>query len=185
MLVIVAFLFVISMHFENERNQNNDLLSYNEHTTIERLKKEDLFNIMEETSVILFTNKENDNSVVKKNLYNTAMLSGINKIYMMDLTDEEANITLGENDEIIIEKKSTEFYDKLLNKLGSFAEIYGIENKYGKMINTGYQKIYTPCVIFVKNGDIIYSHYYSETIEESELKDVYLKGFELITNKNI
>ena len=73
-----------------------------------------------------------------------------------------------------------------MSELGSFSEVYAIKNDFGEYINTGYQKIYTPLVVFVKDGNILYSLYLSqdEEISDEELKEIYLYGFKLLNDEN-
>lgn len=187
MLVVAIFLLLIIINFESIRNNDeNVLLSFNNsHTTYKKIKNK-VFDVLTSDTVIIFTSENTEASKAKKILYNAAVISDYRPIYEVDLTTEEIEIELVDNKNIKITKEPTEFYKKLLSELGSFSEVYAIKNDFGEYINTGYQKIYTPLVVFVKDGNILYSHYLSqdEEISDEELKEVYLYGFKLLSEEN-
>ena len=82
---------------------------------------------------------------------------GMNKIYYRNLK-EERNVLKLEDGKIIEEKKGSETYQKLLQKLDSVLPIYeGLENDTLK-------RIYVPYVVFVKNGKVVDTH--TGTLEE-------------------
>ncbi len=187
MLVVAIFLLLTIINLESLRNNDeNVLLGFNDtHTTYKKIKSS-VFDILANDAVIIFTSDDTEVSKAKKILYNAAVISDYRPIYEVDLTDEEIEIELVDNKNIKITKEPTDFYKKLLSELGSFSEVYAIKNDFGEYINTGYQKIYAPLVVFVKDGNILYSHYLSqdEEISNEELKEVYLYGFKLLNDKN-
>ncbi len=187
MLVVAIFLLLIIINFESLRNTDeNLLLSFNSsHTSYKKVKGE-VFDILTEDAVIIFTSDDTEAKEAKRILYNAAVINDYRPIYEVDLTAEEIEIELVDNKNINITKEPTEFYKKLLSELGSFSEVYAIKNDFGEYINTGYQKIYTPLVVFVKDGNILYSLYLSqdEEISDEELKEIYLYGFKLLNDEN-
>ena len=80
-------------------------------------------------------------------------------------------------------KRQTKDYETLLEKLGSYTEKYTLEDSDNNIIDTGYKKIYTPMVMFIKNGKIIFSHYiYDSSLEDDDLKEIYSKGINLLVS---
>lgn len=185
-ILIVAFLLLISMHFESLRGfeNNTSLISYNEHTIIEKLNRYNLMSQMNKDAVILFTSQKTDNKESEKAFYDASVLSGASKIYKYDITEDEGELKY-ENGKVKVVKKQSKLYKNVLEKLDDFAEVYALENEYGDLIDSGYKKIYTPYVVFIKDGNIVYSHYLSSEEQISELKDVYLEGYKMITETNI
>lgn len=187
MLVVAIFLLLMIINFESLRNTDeNLLLSFNSSHTSYKKVKDKVFDILTEDAVIIFTSEDTEAKEAKRILYNAAVINDYRPIYEVDLTAEEIEIELVDNKNINITKEPTEFYKKLLSELGSFSEVYAIKNDFGEYVNTGYQKIYTPLVVFVKDGNILYSHYLNqeEEITEEELKEVYLYGFKLLSEEN-
>ena len=187
MLVVAIFLLLIIINFESIRNNDESmLLSLNSNHTSYKKIKDKVFDILDGNAVIMFTSDKTETEKAKKLLYNVAVINDYGTIYEVDLTNEELEIELVNNIDINITKEPTDFYKRLLTKLGSFSEVYAIKNSRGDYVNTGYQKIYTPLVVFVKDGNILYSHYLNseEDITEKELKEVYLYGFKLLKDEN-
>ena len=187
MLVVAIFLLLIIINFESIRNNDESmLLSLNSNHTSYKKIKDKVFDILDGDAVIMFTSDKTETEKAKKLLYNVAVINDYGTIYEVDLTNEELEIELVNNIDINITKEPTDFYKRLLTKLGSFSEVYAIKNSRGDFVNTGYQKIYTPLVVFVKDGNILYSHYLNseEDITEKELKEVYLYGFKLLKDEN-
>ena len=187
MLVVAIFLLLIIINFESIRNNDESmLLSLNSNHTSYKKIKDKVFDILDGDAVIMFTSDKTETEKAKKLLYNVAVINDYGTIYEVDLTNEELEIELVNNIDINITKEPTDFYKRLLTKLGSFSEVYAIKNSRGDYVNTGYQKIYTPLVVFVKDGNILYSHYLNgeEDITEKELKEVYLYGFKLLKDEN-
>ena len=187
MLVVAIFLLLIIINFESIRNNDESmLLSLNSNHTSYKKIKDKVFDILDGDAVIMFTSDKTETEKAKKLLYNVAVINDYGTIYEVDLTNEELEIELVNNIDINITKEPTDFYKRLLTKLGSFSEVYAIKNSRGDYVNTGYQKIYTPLVVFVKDGNILYSYYLNseEDITEKELKEVYLYGFKLLKDEN-
>ena len=82
---------------------------------------------------------------------------GMGKIYYINMK-EERNVLKLENGEIVEEKKGSEGYNKLVQKLNDVLPVYeGLENDSLK-------RIYVPYVFFVKDGKIVDTH--TGTIDE-------------------
>lgn len=98
-------------------------------------------------------------------LIKAAKQTKIDNIYYLNVHDIRDKKSLNEDGEIIIEKKGTEGYKKILESLGDKASIYeGLNDESVK-------RIYVPLVIFVKDGEIITMH---EGTVDSQ-KDPYVK----------
>ena len=93
---------------------------------------------------------------------------------MYNDSSDELILTI-ENGELNTKQEASKEYKELLNKLGSYTEEYFIDE-----FDTGYRKIYTPMVLFVKEGSIEYSYYISVNIEDDVLNNIYSTGFDKI-----
>lgn len=139
--------------------------------------------ISKDTCVVVFVDGNEDISKIKKALYINSVNYRIKNIYFYDVANDKGKVELDESGKAKVTRQATDFYNKLINILGDFAEVYAVANKYGDLVNTGYKTIYTPFTIFVKNGEIKYSYYLtSNDVDLIELRDIYSKGFELIEN---
>lgn len=115
-------------------------------------------------------------------LADAAKEMGIDKVYYFNALDMRDKKSLDEDGKIVIEKKGTDEYYKLINALGDSIGAYEGLN------DDSIKRLYFPTVIFVKDGKIIESHIGtldSQTDpykvlnekEKNELKDIYMNGF--------
>lgn len=82
----------------------------------------------------------------------------IDTIYYLNIKDDRDVLMLNENDDIITEKEGNKKYFELVEKLDSILDDYILTDNDGKGVSTGEKRIYTPLLIFVKNGKIIAHH---------------------------
>lgn len=82
----------------------------------------------------------------------------IDTIYYLNIKDDRDVLMLNENGDIITEKEGNKKYFELVEKLDSILDDYILTDNDGKSVSTGKKRIYTPLLIFVKNGKIIAHH---------------------------
>lgn len=82
----------------------------------------------------------------------------IDTIYYLNIKDDRDVLMLNENGDIITEKEGNKKYFELVEKLDSILDNYILTDNDGKSVSTGKKRIYTPLLIFVKNGKIIAHH---------------------------
>ncbi len=180
LFISIAFLFLIIVDPYKDLDENNEvaLLGLND-KNFERISKKGLLKIFDKNTSVVYFGEINQKSYKVLNILSRNN-SFKNKIYYIDIESEKRILTF-ENNSVKILKEGTEFYNSLLEKLGSFAEIYTLYNEYNEPINSGYKTIYTPMVIFVKEGKILFAHYINdENISEEELQNIYVEGFNKI-----
>ncbi len=141
---------------------------------------EELMDILDKgTGVVLVVNKKTLVNTYLDLLYD---LKGDNKLYVYNIKNEERVLSLNENNEIIVTKEGTEFYDKLLTKLGSHVEDYYVHINDEKTIKSEYKTLYTPSVLFISDGKILYCHYLMDnySLEEKDIIDAYSLGYDIL-----
>ncbi len=82
----------------------------------------------------------------------------IDTIYYLNIKDDRDVLMLNENGDIITEKEGNKKYFELVEKLDSILDDYILTDNDGKSVSAGEKRIYTPLLIFVKNGKIIAHH---------------------------
>ena len=85
----------------------------------------------------------------------------IDTIYYLNIKDDRDVLMLNENGDIVTEKEGNKKYFELVEKLDSILDDYILTDNDGKSVSTGKKRIYTPLLIFVKNGKIIAHHTYT------------------------
>ena len=98
-------------------------------------------------------------SVLEKSI-EVAKLNKINKIYYIDIWDDEGNEILRDKYELVDEepKKTIDgsnCYEILLEKFDSVLSEYTLTNDAGEKISVGEKRIYAPSFIYIKNGKAI------------------------------
>ena len=98
-------------------------------------------------------------SVLEKSI-EVAKLNKINKIYYIDIWDDEGNEILRDKYELVDgEPKKTidgsNNYEILLEKFDSVLSEYTLTNDAGEKISVGEKRIYAPNFIYIKNGKAI------------------------------
>ena len=121
--------------------------------------------------------------------------NNIDTIYYYDIKNDRDLLSINENNEIVTEKQGTAFYRELLKELDEVISPYLLEDSEGKEVDTDEKRIYTPLVVFVKEGNPVFAH--QATVkshddakkklnkkQQEELKNIYKKGFDLINQAN-
>lgn len=185
LLLGIAFLFLIIVDpYKDIKDDEKVALLDGEEKIFSKITKENLLKLFDNSTAVIYIGKiNNEDTEIIKTIYNSAKTSSIEKVYYINIEDEKG-ILKYENNSVIIEKEETEFYKELLNKLGSFTETYTLYNEYNEPINSGYRTIYTPMIIFIKSGKVIFTHYIdnlNKTEDELRLlQDIYIEGFKKI-----
>lgn len=110
----------------------------------------------------------------------------LDKIYYYNIRAIRSNVTLNDNDEVVLVKGS-EFYYYLLDKLNKYLDYYMITGDNDKLVNSGEKRLYPATVVFVKKGEIVGVQIGTEKIQtdsnspltikqQEELKTIY-KGY--------
>lgn len=176
--ILLGFLFVFLTYVDiNIDKSKNNLITYN-NKLFNYIDASELLNVLDkEKGVIVVVNDRKDIN----RLINILLTLNVNEnIYVYNSREDEIILELTER-EIIVKQKPSKEYEKLLNKLGSFTDRYLVSTPSGNYIETEYYKIYTPMVLFVNNGEIVFSNYiHDRKVEDDELKTVYMKGLNLL-----
>lgn len=112
---------------------------------------------LKDKMVVIKSKRELDLVVIKKQI-EVALEKGIEKIYYVDIWDNDGNEILRDkyvfNEELKLEKSivGTDDYYKLLDMFSNVLKDYTLTDKNGKTISVGEKRIYAPNFILVKNG---------------------------------
>ena len=84
----------------------------------------------------------------------------INKIYYIEIWDDEGNEILRDkyelsNNELVKTIEGTEEYTRLLEEFNSVLADYNITTEDGEKISTGEKRIYAPNYFFIKDGKVV------------------------------
>ncbi len=176
--ILLGFLFVFLTYLDiNIDKSENNLITYN-NKLFNYIDASELLNVLDkEKGVIVVVNDRKDIN----RLINILLTLNVNEnIYVYNSREDEIILELTEK-EIIVKQKPSKEYEKLLNKLGSFTDRYLVSTPSGNYIETEYYKIYTPMVLFVNKGEIVFSNYiHDDKVTDEELKTIYKKGINLL-----
>lgn len=78
----------------------------------------------------------------------------IYRVYYVDVKEIRDTMTIDENGEIIIEKKGTDDYYQLMERLDSVLENYMLTDQNGNEVDTGKKRIYAPNIVAVVAGEV-------------------------------
>lgn len=177
--ILLGFLFVFLTYLDiNIDKSENNLITYNNNKLFNYIDASELLNVLDkEKGVIVVVNDRKDIN----RLINILLTLNVNEnIYVYNSREDEIILELTEK-EIIVKQKPSKEYEKLLNKLGSFTDKYLVSTPSGNYIETEYYKIYTPMVLFVNKGEIVFSNYiHDDKVTDEELKTIYKKGINLL-----
>lgn len=178
--ILLGFLFVFLTYLDiNIDKSENNLITYNNNNKLfNYIDASELLNVLDkEKGVIVVVNDRKDIN----RLINILLTLNVNEnIYVYNSREDEIILELTEK-EIIVKQKPSKEYEKLLNKLGSFTDRYLVSTPSGNYIETEYYKIYTPMVLFVNKGEIVFSNYiHDDKVTDEELKTIYKKGINLL-----
>ena len=176
--ILLGFLFVFLTYLDiNIDKSENNLITYN-NKLFNYIDASELLNVLDkEKGVIVVVNDRKDIN----RLINILLTLNVNEnIYVYNSREDEIILELTKK-EIIVKQKPSKEYEKLLNKLGSFTDRYLVSTPSGNYIETEYYKIYTPMVLFVNKGEIVFSNYiHDDKVTDEELKTIYKKGINLL-----
>ena len=84
----------------------------------------------------------------------------INKIYYVEIWDNDHNeilrdtYSLNENGEVVLEKKGTDEYYKLLDYFKAYLNDYELTNSNGEKVSVGEKRIFAPNFVYIRNGKV-------------------------------
>lgn len=177
--IITSFLFICITYLEAHLEKDEiSLITYNnENKVYTSLTEKNVVNYLEQkTGVFLLTNNRKDITKYIDLLYKSNIKENI---YVYNVKNDEIILELV-NNEIKIKQEPSKLYEELIDHLGLYSETYLINNE-SEFIETKYKKIYTPVIMFIKDGRILYSHFiYGVDYSEEELIDIYKSGYEML-----
>lgn len=181
LLFIVASFLIFLTYEETMQDRDNYLyaLTDNKNSIFEKVSVKEVTNILNNnTGVVLFVNDKKDINSFLDLLYDK---EDNTNIYVCNVKNDEIVLELDDNNNPIVKQRASKDYKLLLDRLGSYNETYYLTTSED-IIETDYKRIVTPMVLFVKNGNIMFSHYVieEENLTSEELLDIYSQGFELI-----
>lgn len=89
---------------------------------------------------------------VIESLISSAKDLGLEEIYYVDIKDIRDTLKVDDNKNVVTEKKGTDGYYKLLEKLDNVLDEYSLESD-DESINTNEKRIYAPTVVAIVNGN--------------------------------
>ena len=181
-ILLGFFLIVLTYLDTNVDKSTNNLITYNDDKIFEYIDSSTLLNVLDnkEGIVIIVNNRKDISRLI--NILIT--INAKENIYVYNSKDDELILELTEKDIIVKQEASTD-YNKLLDKLGSYKERYLISTPSGNYIETEYYKIYTPMVLFINKGQIVFSNFiHDDKVTDEELITLYKKGLNLLENGN-
>ena len=162
-----------ALEFKNEYESLNGVVNKNgkEHRTISISKENPYIKVTPNEIVEMISNKDTFylyvgdalcpwcRSVLEKSI-EVAKDYGINKIYYIDIWDDEGNEILRDkyefqNENIVKVIDGTESYYKLLEYFDSVLSEYTLTNKNGDKVLVGEKRIYAPNFFYIKNGSVV------------------------------
>ena len=169
-LLLFGFLLIVISFMDIKSNKKDiSLIAFNESKSYTNVNAKELINILtNKTGVVLIVDDKRDVNKIISILDN---LKKDEEIYVYNASSDELVLAI-ENGKLNTKQEASKEYKELLNKLGSYTEEYFIDE-----FDTDYRKIYTPMVLFVKEGSIEYSYYISVNLEEDTLNNIYSSGF--------
>ena len=157
-----------SVKFKKEYESYNNKyikLNINSNNRIKYSDYEEIFNIIEKGTGIIYLGEPDSNLCrnIVPVLFDVAKENNIKKIYYLNIKND-MDYYIVDDDTLVYdinddgeEQKGTEDYFKLLEILDKYLLDYIIELD-GKTYNTDEKRIYTPTVIFVKDGRVVGLH---------------------------
>ena len=174
-LVIFGFFLILTSFLDITIDKSGVTLVAHENSLYKVINSKEMINALEgETGVYLIVN---DDKYINKitNILNS--LKTNENIYVYNSDKDEIKLEK-KNNKIKIIQNSTLNYNTLLKQLGAYKDNYVIDGEI-----TNYFIINTPTVLFIKEGDIVYSYYLIDTsLNDEVLSETYSKGFELLND---
>lgn len=179
--ILIGFFFILITLMDLNKSNENDLIVHND-KIITNVTPGELLDILDsKTAIVIITHDKVDSNRIVNILLD---LKVKDNFYICNVKNDELILEFSsDEEEVLVSQHSTKDYESLLDKLGSYTEKYTLSDSNNNIVDTGYKKIYTPMVMFIKEGNIMFSHYiYDDSIEDEDLKDVYSKGLNLISS---
>lgn len=99
-------------------------------------------------------------------LLKAASNTNLGEINYIDIKNIRDQLTLDDNDKVVVTDEGTNGYQELLQVMDSVLEPYYLKNKEGKNIDTKEKRLYAPTVVVVKDGKILDIHV--DTVKSQE-----------------
>lgn len=77
---------------------------------------------------------------------------GLDKIYYVDVLEIRDTLKVNDNKEVVVDKKGTDAYYKLLELLDNVLSDYNLSDSEGNKVETNEKRIYAPNVVGISNG---------------------------------
>ena len=90
---------------------------------------------------------------VIETLIETAKEKGLDTIYYVDVYNIRDQLKLDENGSVIVDKKGTDAYYKLLENLDNVLTDYTLTDSDNNTVSTGEKRVYAPNVVSIINGE--------------------------------
>lgn len=179
--ILIGFFFILITLMDLNKSNENDLIVHND-KILTNVTPGELLDILDsKTAIVIITHDKVDSNRIVNILLD---LKVKDNFYICNVKNDELILEFSsDEEEVLVSQHSTKDYESLLDKLGSYTEKYTLSDSNNNIVDTGYKKIYTPMVMFIKDGNIMFSHYiYDDSIEDEDLKEVYSKGLNLISS---
>lgn len=181
-LLLAGFLFIFLSYFDfNTDKSELNLIASNYNTIYTNVNAKELLDILDnKTGVVLIIDDKKD---INEYINLLIDLKDNETIYVYNSSKDEIVLTY-ENNEIKVLQDSSKEYKKLLKSLGSYTNQYTIDYNDEK-IETGYLKINTPTVLYINEGNILFSYNNIENREGEELSNIIKMGFNILRKGTI
>lgn len=77
---------------------------------------------------------------------------GLDKIYYVDVLEIRDTLKVNDNKEVVVDKKGTDAYYKLLELLDNVLSDYNLSDSEGNKVEANEKRIYAPNVVGISNG---------------------------------
>lgn len=176
--VIIGFFLIFLFYQDMKTPKVNDLALVN-NKMLTNVNGQELLDILEsKTGVVLVVNDKVDINRILDILINYKTNENIS---VYNAKYDEVVLGLDDEENVIIKQEPSKIYNKILDELGSYADKYYVYDSWNTPIDTGYLRMYTPMVMFVKDGNILFSSsIVDDSITDEDLNVLYKKGFSLL-----
>lgn len=93
-----------------------------------------------------------------KPLISAADSASLEKIYYLNIMDIRDSLSVDDNGELVVDKKGTKNYKKILKELNSVLDTYYVKDAMGQEFDTNEKRLYAPTVVAVKKGKVVAHH---------------------------
>lgn len=115
-------------------------------------------------------------------LLKAAENTNVSEILYVDVKEIRSQLTLGDQDEVVVKEKGTNGYYEILKQLDEVLEPYYLENKNGEKIDTKEKRLYAPTVVTIKDGKVLDIHVGTVKTQKSGYDDLSSQEQEEIYN---